>query len=416
MTLKLRFVLLLALMPFLTMAQGTDTARKAPAPMRHIDVDNVDILPSAVDTKGWLLLDKDIQLELEGAVQNLYNFKYDKAEKQFRSLRRRYPQHPMPYFLLGLSTWWKIVPTNVQTKQYDKIFFAYMDTAITKGEQLYKRDNKNYEACFFLSAAYGFDARLNAERKNWRKATVSSKRALEYLQISQEANGLSPEFLFGQALFNYYAVWISETYPLLRPVLLFFPKGNRELGLQQLRNVANNGFYTGLEAKFFLMKILNNEEEDSKAAMPISRYLATNYPDNGYFQRFYALLCFNEGEHRECERVSREILDKINRGMPGYEAISGKYATYFLGWLMEYRYKDIEKAKDYYQRCIVFAESTSETTGGFYLYANRELARIADQQEDPKTAIRYYKEVLDKADRKSESFREAKAYIKAHKK
>lgn len=33
------------------------------------------------------------------------DFKFDKAERQFRSLRRRYPQHPMPYFLLGLSTW-----------------------------------------------------------------------------------------------------------------------------------------------------------------------------------------------------------------------------------------------------------------------------------------------------------------------
>jgi len=410
------FILLLLLLPFLAQAQRPDTARshRVPPPIRNIEVENVDVLPSA-DTKGWLLLDKGIQLELEGAVQNMYNFKYDKAEKQFRSLRRRYPQHPMPYFLMGLTTWWKIVPTNVQTTQYDKVFFAYMDSAITAGEKLYEADHKNYEACFFLSAAYGFDARLNAERKNWRKATVSSKRALDYLQISQEANGLSPEFLFGQALFNYYAVWISENYPLLRPVLLFFPKGNRALGLQQLRSVADNGFYTGTEAKFFLMRILYNEENNPTAALPIARYLATNYPDNAYFQRFYALACFNQGEFKESERVCREILDKINRGLPGYEFISGRYATYILGWLMQNKYNDLAKAKDYYQRCIVFAEGTGETEGGFYIYANINMARMADKGKDLPTAKRYYQAVVDKASHKSEQYREAKAYLKKNK-
>ena len=410
---ELRFILLLLFLATGARAQRKDSTR-TPAPIRNIEVENVDVLPAA-NTTGWLLLDKDIQTELDGAVQNLYNFKYDKAEKQFRSLRRRYPEHPMPYFLLGLSTWWKIVPTNVQTKQYDKLFYAYMDTAITYGEKLYKADKQNYEACFFLSAAYGFDARLNAERANWRKATVSSRRALEYLEKSKEANGLSPEFLFGQALFNYYAVWISEEYPLLRPVLLFFPKGNRELGLQQLKSVADNGFYTGVEAKFFLMRILNNEENKPAASIPVARYLASNYPDNGYFQRFYALLCFNEGDFRECERVSRDILDKLNRGMPGYEGISGRYATYFLGWLMQNKYKDLEKAQDYYQRCIVFAESTDETSGGFYVYANFNLARIAAKTPNVAAARRYYEIVRDKADHKSDQYREAKAYLKKNK-
>ncbi len=201
----------------------------------------------------------------------------------------------------------------------------------------------------------------------------------------------------------------------MRPVLLFFPKGNRELGLQQLKNVADNGFYTGTEAKFFLMRILNNEENKPAASMPVARFLASNYPDNGYFQRFYSLLCFNEGDFRECERISRDILDKLNRGMPGYEGISGRYATYFLGWLMQNKYKDLEKAQDYYQRCIVFAESTDETSGGFYVYANFNLARIAAKTPDIAAARRYYEVVRDKASHKSEQYQEAKSYLKKNK-
>ncbi|WP_242510092.1 tetratricopeptide repeat protein [Hymenobacter persicinus] len=404
--------MLLLLVPWLGYAQRPDSAR-VPV-MRKIDLSNVDVAPTA-DSKGWLLLDKDIQTELDGAIHNLYNFKFDKAEKQFRSLRRRYPEHPLPYLLMGLSQWWKIMPTSLKEKKYDKIFFAYMDTTVTKAEVLYRQDGKNYEACFFLSAAYGFDAHLNAERKNWSKATVSSKRALDYLDKSKEANGLSPEFLFGQALFNYYQVWIADNYPLLRPVMLFFPKGNKQLGLRQLRSAADNGFYTATEAKFFLMQILFDEEKNLAATLPTSHYLATNFPDNAYFQRFYALNCFHLNDQAECERVSREILAKINQGLPGYEAISGRYATYFLGTFMQQR-QQYDKAREYFQRCVVFAESTGETSSGFYLSANLNLARLADDAHDTPAAVRYYSEVEDKAARDTPQYREAKEYLKAHRK
>ena len=400
--------------PLLGKAQTLDTLR-IPPPMPTVALDTVGVLPSAVDTKGWLLLDKDIQLELDGAVNNIYNFKYERAEKQFRSLRRRYPNHPMPYFLLGLSTWWKIVPTNFQALQHDKNFLAYMDTSVTKAQKLFDADNNNYEASFFLSAAHGFTARMHGERHDWRKATVSARRSLNFLKKSQEANGLSPEFQFGQALFNYYAVWISENYPLLKPVLLFFPKGNKKLGLLQLRSVANNGFYTATESRVYLMRILKNEENNAEEALPVVRQLATSFPDNGYFQRFYALLAYDQGDFADCERVSREILDKINRGMPGYEGISGRYASYFLGYLMQNRYRDLAKAKDYYQRCIVFSESTGDTSGGFYLFANINLARLAVRDKDTGAAKRYYAVIIDKAERKSEQYREAKTWLSKNK-
>jgi hypothetical protein len=394
-------------------AQRPDSAA---GPVRNINLDNIDVAPTAVDTKGWLLLDKDIQVELDGAVHNLYNAKFDRAEKQFRSLRRRYPQHPLPYFLMGLSTWWKIMPSNVTVKLYDPLLYAYMDTAVVKAQALYDQDENNYEACFFLSAAYGFSSRLHAERRDYTRATIEAKRALKYLDRSREANGLSPEFLFGQALFNYYSVWIAQEHPWLRPVLLLFPKGNKELGLQQLRSVADNGVYTGPEAKFFLMRILSSEREgQEQAAMPLLRNLVQQYPDNAYFQRQYALQCFNQGYYRDCEQASRDILDKLNRGLPGFDAYSGRYATYYLGYLKLTKAKDVPAAKDYFQRCIVFSEATEQTHTGYFLFANLQLARISADAKDVAAAKRYYQAIVDNADRKASMFREAKTYLKTAK-
>ena len=51
-------------------AQRVDTTR-SPRPIRKIELENVDIEPAARDGKGWLMLDKDIQLELEGALRRV---------------------------------------------------------------------------------------------------------------------------------------------------------------------------------------------------------------------------------------------------------------------------------------------------------------------------------------------------------
>ena len=143
-------------------------------------------------------------------------------------------------------------------------------------------------------------------------------------------------------------------------------------------------------------------------------WAANRHP--AYFQRFYALSCFNLGDFRECERLSLDILAKLNQGMSGYEGTSGRYATYFLGWLMQNRYKDFGRAKDYYQRCVVFSELTEEVKGGYYLHSNYNLARIAEKEVDTAAALRYYAIVRDIADNKSAVYREAKAYLKRNKK
>ena len=415
-----RLLPLIGLVSLLTLGAAQAQELRPPAPdslpiMPQVALDSVTVAPVAVDTKEWLLLNKDIQTELDGAVHNLYNFKFDKAEKQFRSLRRRYPQHPMAYFLLGLSTWWKIMPSNTHNEQYDKTFYAYLDTAIVKAQRLYDADHQNYEASFFLSAAYGFDARLHAERRDWRKATVSSKRSLTYLQKSREANGLSPEFAFGEGLFNYYAVWIAEEYPFLRPVLLFFPKGDKQKGLAQLQTVARQGFYTGTEARFFQMRIMASEREDkTEEAIQTSRGLVREFPDNACFARSYASHAFTEGDMAECEQTSRDILTKLNKGLPGYEGFSGRVAAYYLGYVMQTRYRDFAKARDYYQRCLVFSESVQQTKGGYYLFSLSNLGRIAAANRDVTEARRYYEQVLAQAERKSERYKEARTYLSKH--
>src|SRR5688572_32028484 len=90
------------------------------------------------DTTIILIADTQVQLECTQALNDLYNFKFPEAEAKFRSLKKDYGWHPLPYFLMGLIEWWKIMP-NTKDKSHDETFMAYMDSTIMVAERLHKQ-------------------------------------------------------------------------------------------------------------------------------------------------------------------------------------------------------------------------------------------------------------------------------------
>ncbi|HTE33320.1 MAG TPA: tetratricopeptide repeat protein [Chryseolinea sp.] len=365
------------------------------------------------DTTIILLADLHVQLECTQALNDLYNFKFPQAEYEFRYLRSRYGWHPLPYFLMGLIEWWKIMP-NTRDQSHDEVFLAYMDSTINVGERLYEDfPAHKTEAAFFLAAAYSFKGRLysDEERKNWARAASAGKSAINYLEAGKAKAGLSPELLFGDALYNYFSVWVPENYPALKPVLWFFPKGDKALGLQQLKEVSYNAFYTRTEAMVWLMRILNSYENDQPHAFQISEYLHQTYPDNPYFHRYYARMLYYQGKFAEAEPVCKRIITLIDSGQVGYEATSGRYAAFFLGQIYEAQ-KNYEEAKRYYQLGMKYAEQIEATESGYYLFSMIALGEIAEKQGNKAEARRWFKEVTKKAGRKDEAFKDAKRRLK----
>jgi len=363
------------------------------------------------DKKDSLLIaDLFVQIEATKALNYMYNFKFNEAKAEFLSLKRRYRQHPLPYFLLGLNEWWKIMP-NLEVERYDEQFLAYMDSSITKAKVLYDVDTMKIEGAFFLAASYGFKARLYSERKKWLSAAGHANKALNYLDDCRSKEELSPELLFGDGLYNYFSVWIPENYPQLRPFLIMFDKGDKEQGLEQLREVAHNAFYTRTEAQYWLMRILFTEEKDTQGALFESEYLHETYPDNAYFHRFYMSLLFNTGRLAKAKILAEDMLMKIDSSYAGYEATSGRYACFFLAKIWESNL-DQEKAFHYYHRTIEFAEQNKAVESGYYLYSLLGLARIYDKRGNKEEAVKNLKAVRKNSKRKHEANKRAREYLK----
>lgn len=368
-----------------------------------------------LDSVKMLLTNPAIELECTFGINNMYNNQFDVAESQFKWLKRKYPNHPLPSFLLGLSNWWRIMP-NLDNKRYDIIFMAYMDSSIYYSKKMYKVDESNVEAAFFLSASYAFKARLYSERKMWRKAAVAGKRSLKYLEVCHGKDYLSPELLFGDGIYNYYSVWIPENYPKLKPLLLFFRKGDKNKGIEQLEEVRKEGFYTRIEAELFLMRIYALEENQSRKALYIAEHLHKSFPKNPYFHRFYARMLYTTGRYRNLKSVSEEIIARIDSGWVGYEEISGRYAAYYLGYLNDSRNGKPTDAVTYYKRTVEFAEKINAFESGYYILSLRALAKKAVAAKQYDEAMGYYEKILKHGNKKRSYYKKAKDFKKKYKK
>ena len=364
-------------------------------------------------SKGMLLLTSEVQIEATQAINQMYNFKFPEAEREFNYLKVKYPNHPLPDFLLGLMQWWKIVP-NTGNEVFDDRLVEYMDKSIAKAEKIWD-ETQNPEAAFFMAAAYGFKGRLHAERKNWTRATLSAKNALKYLEYSREFADFSPELMFGDGLYNYYYHFIKQNFPLLRPVLWLFPKANKLMGIQQLEKVSYQAFYTRTEARYFLLQIYGMENMSDKA-YDLAKYTHANFPDNPFFHRYLARSAFMTGKLDQAMELSKDILLKIGQHQIGYEATSGRYASYILGYYYLYVFKNPVDAKKYFNDCLSFSKQTDSMDSGYYWASVLGLARISYQQQHYDEAVDFCKEVLEHAEKKSPQHTEAKKLLSESKK
>lgn len=361
----------------------------------------------------YLLLDKGLQYRITKSINSMYNFDFPNAERDFAVFGFQYPDHPLPDFLMALGYWWRI-EVDVTNDRYDDLFIKYLDRAIEKAEEMWDEDDTNKEAAFFLAAGYGFQGRLYSERQSWTKAAWAGRNSLKYMNLSRGEAEFNPELLLGDALFNYFSVWIPENYKFMKPVMSLFPKGSKELGLKQLETVAENAFYTRVEAQYFLFRLYASEEKRPYDALRISEYLNIKFPNNPYFHRSYARHLYAVGRWTESMEESLEILSRIDSKMPGYESNSGRYAAFFTAQYND-RVGDKAEAKRNYLKVISYGEETESQESGYYLHSLIQLGKIATTEKNKPLAKKYFNEVKKFAKRKHPAHQEARDFIKKNK-
>ena len=367
------------------------------------------LFSNITDAKSqWAIMLRDADsLVLLGA-DYVYNLEFEKAAEQFKKVQQKYPLHPAGYFLDAMIEWWKIA-LNSEDKSNDNIFYRKIEKVIEVCDKILDTNAYDINALFFKGGAIGYRARLRTMRDDWFQAIQDAKEALEILRRCQQLAPFNHDIMLGTGLYNYFSVKFPEEYPILKPLMLFLPNGDKRLGLFQLRAAARNARYASVEAKVALLQIYYSFENDNYEALQIAQELTEKYPKNIYFQRYLGRLQVRLGMIMDYETTWKKILEHIKENPSLYNNNIAREATYYIGLALLYR-QDYFNSLKYFQKSLEGTKLVDKKPTGFHSYTLIKIGNNYDALGNRSEAIKYYKQAYELPDF-NDSKKIAKRYL-----
>ncbi|MEO5930215.1 MAG: tetratricopeptide repeat protein [Candidatus Kapaibacterium sp.] len=373
---------------------------------------------------GWVLLNAQETALVKAGTDAMYNLRYNEADTMFNKLIELDPNHPAGYFLLALVDWWKIVPNAEDKAKYEpaqKSFDSRIDKVLEICDNRLKNNPNDIIGLFFKGSALGYRSRLMlllgfdaSSPLSWIKAGTEGKEAYDIILQCQRLAPSNSDILLGSGLYNYFSALINDKYPIAKSVLGFLPPGDKKIGLSMLRISGQRAVYAGTEARYAMMDILTTMEDDRESheqSLQVAKALYQQYPGNSVFERFLAKNYYQIGDLVSADSTYSDILRRVVRRDPGYEASLAWKGLYYLGDV-RLRLGQYQDAAKYFQQADMLAHriGDDEAESNWNILTNLKLGYALDKQGRHSDAVAQYKKVMEMDDY-SDSHNKAKKYI-----
>ena len=281
-------------------------------------------------------------------------------------------------------------------------------------DEILDDDPENVDALFFKGGAIGFRGRLRVMRESWFKAANDGREALPLVDLAYELDPNNVDVKLGFGIYNYLAAVIPEKYPVVKPVMIFFPSGDKELGMKQLKEAASSGKYSKYEARYILVTFFYYFENDMNSAEIYAQQLVESFPNNPVFERWRGRIAAREKEIALADSIFKDVLTKADKNYEGYNTpMIRREANYYLGYNLK-NDGDLNSALQYFKKCIEEAKKIDEEgeESGFQINATLYSGTIFQTWGNNKEAKKYYEKVLDLRDFR-DSHKNANSYLES---
>jgi len=347
---------------------------------------------------------------ITAGINQIYSIKFEQAKETFTKVMNEYPEHPSGKFFDAMIIWWKIL-LDLDNEKYDDQFFDKLDIVIDMCDDILDAEPENIDAMFFKGGSLGFRGRLNSIRGNWFEAAADGKDALPLVHNAYALDTTNIDVKLGFGIYNYYAAVIPEQYPFVQPIMIFFPDGDKVKGLEQLEIVAEQGKFAKIETRYFLMTLYYSYENNFSEALHYAELLTEEFPNNPRFQRYTGRIYVRMNDYPTATEIFKEILIKVEKGLPGYNEKVKREALYYVG--IDYKKtNNLILAEQYLKECDLLSRKIDEDEeSGFLINSVLYLGNIYDLKGEREKAVKNYEEVLDfrefgQAQKKAEQYLE----------
>ena len=308
------------------------------------------------------------------AIDSLYNRKPEVARELIRTWEEQHPDHPVWSAWTAMEAWWDVM-ANLDDLSNDEMFFNRMRRADYAASMLLQEEPDHPDGLLIKALANGYAARHHANRERWVTAVKIAYTSHIAYQRFMEVRPDFPDNKFVEGLKSYYAAFLIDEYPIVKPVSVFLPKGSREGGLDLLREASKTAVFTRAEASYFLAYILYDYEHDYERSIVYFRSLADRYPDNCLFQLYFVRTLGELGEFDELYGVATGVMERWERKQLRDGDVIREEMHYWLGRYYE-SVGRMDEAKEAYQQALEAGEQFDVTEGR--TYRERSKGRLAE--------------------------------------
>jgi tetratricopeptide (TPR) repeat protein len=283
---------------------------------------------------------------------------------------------------------------SIDDESKDDMFIQKMDDVIALCDSILDVDENDVSALFFKGGALGFQGRLRANRSSWIKAANDGRKALPIVQKAYKIAPDNYDILLGIGIYNYYAATIPAKYPIVKPVMVFFPTGDKQKGIEQLTKASEKAKFASIEAKYFLLQLSYNYERQYERAFELSTSLLKQFPNNVVFHRYVGRSSFVLSKFGESMTAFSEINDRCDKNYRGYNNFAKREALYYLGMISMNLFNYDEALRYFYQADELSRGMNNDDGASFMTMANLRIGMIFDIQKKRTYAVMQYQKVL----------------------
>lgn len=217
---------------------------------------------------------------LAAVYDSILDAEFDRVAAQIRETCPPAPEAACKA-LAAISLWWQI-QIEPESRALDQPLKTAVEAAQSVARAWSEREPRNAAAWFYVAAAYAPLIQwkvLRGERVSAARAGKSAKDALE------RALAIDPtiaDAYFGIGVYHFYAD-VAPAYAKLLRWLLLLPGGDREKGLDEMREARARGELLTGEADFQLQQIYLWYERRPLDALALLETLDARYPHNPIF-------------------------------------------------------------------------------------------------------------------------------------
>lgn len=361
---------------------------------------------------------------IEKGFEHFYNLEYDEAIVAFRQYIAQQPHEPRGYNHLAQSILYremlrtgaletelvsgnnpflrrpKMNPSPEDQKEFDDAIRRAMELSQAR----LKENPRDTRALYTLGVAHGLRANYNfLVRKAWMDALRDATQARK---LHNRVTELDPSFVDArlvQGVHEYVVGSLPWHWRTLGFLIGF--RGNKETGIQILRQVADKGDVNKLDAKVLLCAIYRRERKP-ELAVPLIQELISAFPRNYLLYFELAQMYSDLGDKQRALEALARLEQLKNLGAPGFARVQME-KIYFARGNIQFWYRELDEALENIRKAAAHADHLDLNTG---VLAWMRLGQIYDLKGRRKEAIEAYRQAIAYAP-ESDAAKESRRYL-----